>query len=152
MRDNMKEFVEKLIGRLEEEKESAKKRNAFDSEVSYRCAIEIVNQLAEEYKGKDCSQCSRRSWYQKGYKDAEKKFAEEMGVSKIENTTTNADRIRSMSDEELAEFLIRQHACDNCEYFGGGARCKAPNKFKCTNEYATAVVQKWLQSEVKGSE
>ena len=45
----MKEFVEKLIGRLEEEKESAKKRNAFDSEVSYRCAIEIVNQLAEEY-------------------------------------------------------------------------------------------------------
>lgn len=65
---------------------------------------------------------------------------------------TNADIIRSMSDEELAEFLIKQHACDNCEYFGGGSRCKAPNEFKCTNEYATAVVQKWLQSEVKGSE
>ena len=65
---------------------------------------------------------------------------------------TNADRIRSMSDEELAEFLIRQHACENCEYFGSGARCKAPNEFKCTNEYATAVVQKWLKSEVKGSE
>mgnify|MGYP007110308189 CR=1 FL=1 len=36
---------------------------------------------------------------------------------------TNADRIRAMSDEELAELLIRQHACDKCDYFGGGARC-----------------------------
>lgn len=47
----MKEFIDKLIERLEESKESAKRRNAFDSEVSYSCAIEIVNQLAEEYKG-----------------------------------------------------------------------------------------------------
>lgn len=30
----------------------------------------------EEHKDKDCSQCSRRSWYQKGYADAEKKIAE----------------------------------------------------------------------------
>ena len=48
----MKEFIEKLIGRLEEEKEGAKKRNAFDSELSYKRAISIVNQLAEEYKDK----------------------------------------------------------------------------------------------------
>ena len=47
----MKEFIEKLIGRLEEEKEGAKRRNAFDSELSYKRASEIVNQLAEEYKG-----------------------------------------------------------------------------------------------------
>lgn len=46
----MKEFIDKLIERLEKAKESAKRRNAFDSEVSYSCAIEIVNQLAEEYK------------------------------------------------------------------------------------------------------
>ena len=55
----MKEFTDKLIGRLEEEKEGAKRRNAFDSEVSYSCAIRIVNQLAEEYAEcyKDCEQC-----------------------------------------------------------------------------------------------
>lgn len=47
----MKEFIDKLISRLEEAKVSANRRNAFDSEVSYSCAIEIVNRLAEEYKG-----------------------------------------------------------------------------------------------------
>lgn len=46
----MKEFIDKLISRLEEAKVSANRRNAFDSEVSYSCAIEIVNELAEEYK------------------------------------------------------------------------------------------------------
>lgn len=46
----MKEFIDKLIERLEKAKESAKRRNAFDSEVSYACAIYIVNKLAEEYK------------------------------------------------------------------------------------------------------
>ena len=33
--------------------------------------------------------------------------------------TTNADRIRSMSDEELAEFLERKtpwYRCDNCKW------------------------------------
>ena len=31
----------------------------------------------EEHKDKDCSQCSRRSWYQKGYADAKKELVEE---------------------------------------------------------------------------
>ena len=39
-------------------------------------AISIINQLAEEYNEKDCSQCSRRSWYQMGYADAEKEIKE----------------------------------------------------------------------------
>ena len=46
----MKEFIDKLISRLEEAKVSANRRNAFDSEVSYACAIDIVNKLADEYK------------------------------------------------------------------------------------------------------
>lgn len=62
---------------------------------------------------------------------------------------TNADRIREMSDEELAELLIRQHACDKCDYFGGGARCKAPGGFVCTNGYAEALMLQWLKSEAK---
>lgn len=43
-------------------------------------AIEIVKEVAEEYKDRDCSKCSRRSWYQIGYADAEKKLAEEYGT------------------------------------------------------------------------
>ena len=46
----MKEFIDKLNEKLEEAKVSANRRNAFDSEVSYACAIDIVNKLAEEYK------------------------------------------------------------------------------------------------------
>ena len=41
------------------------------------------------------------------------------------NYTTNADRIRAMSDEELCEFLgeykfcdICEEGCDNCTYNG----------------------------------
>ncbi|MBQ2398051.1 MAG: DUF551 domain-containing protein [Bacteroidales bacterium] len=79
----MKEFVEKLIGRLEEKKDSVPVNRLLDDIIkdkpkelgqlmAYDNAIEIVNQLAEEYEEKDCSKCSRRSWYQKGYADAEK--------------------------------------------------------------------------------
>ena len=64
----MKEFIEKLIGRLEEEVEyQDKKADEADvfEEVSvshtrismrkcYEHAIEIVNELAEEYKGGCC--------------------------------------------------------------------------------------------------
>lgn len=49
---------------------------------------------------------------------------------------TNADRIRSMSDEELAEFLhdYSNHTCSYCK--GCGVSCKAHNLA-------------WLQSEVE---
>jgi hypothetical protein len=90
----MKEFIEKLIGRLEEEKNKILlfEDNATEEEAGWYFsgsrngladAISIVNQLAGEYincstdTSTDCSKCSRRSWYQKGYTDAEKKLAEE---------------------------------------------------------------------------
>lgn len=80
----MKEFVEKLIGRLEESKDWIEEYPCTGARCPDEIEIvrldtikEIVNQLAEEYNNKDCSQCSRRSWYQKGYADAEKKFSEE---------------------------------------------------------------------------
>lgn len=70
----MKEFVKRLIGRLEEERAKGiyDSDNVITVKDAYRKSIKIVNQLAEEYKEKDCSKCSRRSWYQKGYADAEK--------------------------------------------------------------------------------
>lgn len=71
----MKEFVEKLIGRLEEliEHYHCFEEDYFKGRImGYVDSKIIVNQLAEEYKEKDCSKCSRRSWYQKGYADAER--------------------------------------------------------------------------------
>ena len=48
----MKEFVNKLIGRLEELKtEALDKWDGGASHRAYSKAIEIVNELAEEYKG-----------------------------------------------------------------------------------------------------
>ena len=48
----MKEFIEKLIGRLEEEKQRA--LTFSHTESGFRKAISIVNQLAEEYNNDFC--------------------------------------------------------------------------------------------------
>lgn len=51
----MKEFIEKLIGRLEElKKEAYDKWDGGASHKAYSKAIEIVNQLAEEYNNDFC--------------------------------------------------------------------------------------------------
>ena len=68
---------------------------------------------------------------------------------------TQADRIRSMSDEELAEFLADSEIfspCKNCDFHFVDAMnddCKAPDGWICTKGYAAALIQKWLQSEVE---
>ena len=68
---------------------------------------------------------------------------------------TNADRIRSFSDEELAEFLADSEKfspCNNCDFHFVDAMnddCKAPYDWICTKGYAAALIQKWLQSEVE---
>lgn len=46
----MNKFIEKLIGRLEEAKNRANRHYNYGDETAYRHSIEIVNQLAEEYK------------------------------------------------------------------------------------------------------
>ena len=68
---------------------------------------------------------------------------------------TNADHIRSMSDEELADFLADSEKfspCNNCDFHFVDAMnddCKAPDGWICTKGYAAALIQKWLQSEVE---
>lgn len=59
---------------------------------------------------------------------------------------TNADRIRAMSDEELAEFLEQFEVCSHCEY-SDNERCTFENP--CVHEFATAMALKWLQSEAE---
>lgn len=92
----MKKFIDKLIEKLEETDfndiqmvvrevllkygfpyESVVQDevwDALDELSSNKFAIKIVKKLAEEYKDKDCSECSRRKFYQQGYADAEKEY------------------------------------------------------------------------------
>jgi hypothetical protein len=111
----MKEFIEKLIGRLEELKKDVVdnkcpvEKNSRECEMEYACetcyltkTINIINELAEE-------------------------FATDTNVG----NKTNADRIRSMTDEELAEFLINYKNTFGEQYEG---------KMSCLD---------WLKSEAQ---
>ena len=119
----MKEFIEKLIGRLEE----LKTYYAEDFSQGYSCEVDcvekyevkkIVNELAEEYINTSTD-------------------------TSTDTSTTNADRIRSMTDEELAEFLYdTNHYFENNEYLV---------------RFGSEIVQDeeinildWLKSEVEG--
>lgn len=69
---------------------------------------------------------------------------------------TNADLIRSMSDEELAEFMANKGgyiACCQCDFFNhDDEKCEVPSEWLCTKGYAEALIHKWLQSEVEVEE
>lgn len=117
----MKEFIEKLIEKLEEQRghicncmpcNGCKyigdcNEGEFAEDVALDKAIEIVNQLAEEYKPK-----------------------------------TNADRIRSMTDEELAEFFNGLSTiCEMCTDCLG---CLNVENNRCKKG-----ILDWLQSEAE---
>lgn len=56
------------------------------------------------------------------------------------------DKIRSMSDEELAEFLEQFEVCTHCKYFYN-KHCNFENP--CVHEFAMAMAYEWLKSEAK---
>lgn len=67
---------------------------------------------------------------------------------------TNADRIRSMSDEELAKFI---RAVECCSHYGGDCGfpfCPSMEGNLCNGikEKTHKYILDWLQSEVKGSD
>lgn len=59
-----------------------------------------------------------------------------------EKKQTNAERIRSMSDVELAEFLIK---IDGCLANAGKVDCSQEKECGICED----VIKKWLQSEVE---
>lgn len=63
---------------------------------------------------------------------------------------TNGERIRDMSDEELAKFLSEFSACKVCEHFDNRLdRCEADNSFLCVKAYAEAIIGDWLKQTVE---
>ena len=65
------------------------------------------------------------------------------GIGFIRVPKTNADRIRAMSDEELAEFLNRvKEPCDYCDLES------VPGA--CTESLCDSAMQRWLQQPAEG--
>ena len=68
----------------------------------------------------------------------------------VELKQTWGNKIRSMSDEELANILVQDIPCKICVYWSKEiSSCNAPFGFMCTKGYAAALIQKWLHSEVE---
>ena len=63
---------------------------------------------------------------------------------------TNADKVRNMTDGELAKLLSEFSACKICEQFDKRLdRCGADNHFVCVKEYAEAIIGDWLKQPVE---
>ena len=68
-----------------------------------------------------------------------------LGISSVKKRQTNADRIRNMSDEELAELItgsLNFDCADYCDSFTQGCA------FNC-NKKDREIALKWLQSEAE---
>ena len=62
---------------------------------------------------------------------------------RCDSRPTNADRIRNMSDEELAELLFNKSRCDNC-FANCNDRDNCPSLGSCYSRHL-----EWLQSEAE---
>ena len=79
-------------------------------------------------------------------------------VKLVEPKQTNADKIRSMSDEELAEWLDKMFnedredwksiGCYNCIYKNTHHSIKGSNQYMCKDCCYENGLLAWLQSEV----
>lgn len=61
---------------------------------------------------------------------------------KKQNHATNADRIRAMRDEELAEFIAYSTSCETCVVRKGGSD-------ECHNTNCSTAWLDWLKEEAK---
>ena len=68
----------------------------------------------------------------------------------IVEKNTNADKIRNMTDEELAKFLVDFNECEVCGQFDkNSGKCNELSKFICTKGYKELVAYEWLKQPVE---
>ena len=68
----------------------------------------------------------------------------------IVEKNTNADKIRNMTDEELAKFLADFNECEVCGQFDkNSGKCNELSKFSCTKGYKELVAYEWLKQPVE---
>ena len=90
----------------------------------------------------DCSKCKNADRCEMWDVDKVRRT----GDCELYKPITNADKIRSMSDEELAEFLEKFEVCSYCGYMDNKI-CTLANP--CVHSLAFAMALKWLQSEAE---
>ena len=74
-------------------------------------------------------------------------FWKEKPVTEGRKILTNADRIRSMSDEDLADFLCQiVDNCDAGEHNGCSKNCPL---YECCCDQPSDNIEDWLKAEYK---
>ena len=70
-------------------------------------------------------------------------------VNRVVNTPTNADHIRAMSDEELADLLCTADWCETCDQMREEGTCKAMELDGPLNKHCVSAALRWLQQPYK---
>ena len=120
---------------------SDKQSNLTDKEMEDIQSI-VADTLASVCAMADKHNIDRNSLL-KYFADMLTPFAEVASIQNYEANRTNADRIRSMTDEELAEFMSENTSCYYC-----GVQCEdrpnSPTESSCNFRWL-----EWLQSEAE---
>ena len=74
------------------------------------------------------------------------------GIGSHEIQMTNADRLRAMTDEELAEFVCSNSINTMCDIICGGWCNAVATLKKSADEMCKEIVIKWLQQPVEGGD
>lgn len=119
---------------------SDKQSNLTDKEMEDLQSI-VTDTLASVCAVADKNNIDRDSML-KYFADMLIAFAEVASIQNYESNHTNADRIRNMSDEELAEFLAYNAYCEEC-YVKKDDSCCYPDG-TCKQKHLD-----WLQSEAE---
>lgn len=97
----MKEFIEKLVGMLEEEKKKAQCEGSLSFAMGFKVAIKIVKKLAEEYSA-NTPQKSAGGWIPVTERlpkyDAESEYYEEVIVT-LNNGIVTTGYYRNLDEE-----------------------------------------------------
>ena len=110
--------LEKILEEIEQRVNYCKEHATLeyvDICAGLREAEDIIRKHMNDGK---CGECSRRKWYQKGFEDGSKnndswvsvddRLPEDAESKKGKRQRmTNADRVRQMDDDELADFIIK---------------------------------------------
>lgn len=116
---------------------SNKQRNLTDQEIDDLQKI-VTDTLASICSMADKHGIDRNSML-KYYADMIKVFAKVASIQNYKANHTNADRIRSMTDEELAEWINTKNTWEQCAY----------KESACMKKLRVNSILRWLRSEAE---
>ncbi len=130
-------MANKGITKMEGIKLSNKQRNLTDKEIDDLQNI-LTDTLASVCAMADTHNIDRDSML-KYFADMITAFAEVTSIQNYKANHTNADKIRSMSDEELAEWINTKNTWEQCAY----------EESACMKKLRVNSILRWLQSEAE---